>query len=128
VSAVRRCSVRSWFTKAEMSSRGVTHHPVIASAAYRGVPQGHSVDPPAFGQGEAHVTLADPLRPGPHRTPGRLTWPTNNGMPVGVWKMTNRNGRSTVIVTAGGAWNAAVGRKEIAVAAAASVPCSSTST
>ena len=61
------------------------------------------------------------------RDGGWLTWPRNSGRPVGVCTMANRNGRSTVMVTGGGARNAASGRKLTAVAAAASVPCSSTS-
>jgi hypothetical protein len=101
---------------------------VVASGAYRGVPHGRRVDPPALGECESELALLDPVRPGPHRAAGWLTWPTNNGSPVGVWMIVNRNGRSIVIVTARGAWNAARGRKVIAVAAAASVPSSSTST
>ena len=81
---------------------------------------------------EQLIELLEPLtapdEPGPDQpAPGWLTWPRNRGRPVAVSMIANRNGRSTTIVTGGGGRNAAAARMTIAVAAAASVPCSSTS-
>ena len=86
---------------------------------------------------EPLTALDDPVDQGPPTRPalkapdqperGRLSWPRNSGRPVAVWTMANRNGRSTTIVTGGGGRNAANAVMPAAVAAAASVPCSSTS-
>ena len=61
------------------------------------------------------------------QTAGRVTWPRNSGRPVAVSMMANRKGRSTTIQIGSGSRRRAIGRIPIAVAAAASVPCSSTS-
>src|SRR5258708_29857797 len=84
--------------------------------------------PPAQ-PGRPHCPLARGAHVRGQPAAGSATRARNSGSPVAASVIANRNGRSTVTTTGRGSWMMAM-RALIAtpVAAAASVPCSSTST
>ena len=105
-------------------SRMTVRAPAAAAALAAASPAG---PPPTTATSHSARSLC--RTPAAYAEPGRVNWPRKSGRPDAVSAIMNRNGRSKTSWTSGcGLRSTAIMAKTAAVAAAASVPSSATST